>query len=444
MSSRQQKFNKVLTNKKANLELDIKALEVEVAPYLNIDLDAELLKLSSTQSNTTIELQQVQVKITDCNARLLELETEYKSFLQSCEETLTQEKAVYNDEMERIDYIYNEWVTIMTDRQTLLKNKLDTIIEKIECLTQQRHCRRESLANYKHVKRDIRADMLTDLLTKQETLKTSKYHHEQHVSHLSMLESTEESLTSWINKYPEARLKINQDYYNWHDELTQIKSQITSTISQSNTRELQQQQEQLLLNLSADPRQNYKLLFTELDEELRTKQRQLTRVQAQLNKCRQSGLLLEKPCLQPVRNPAHNDIMQGHVNAKESYDIICKELEVLVCDKATILAELDTVSATLTITGLPAEIQHWKDRADERWTIINERLAKRSADYLKEYTATRTELRTSLNSLTCLAATLAERNIANKGQSGIAHDIELKKSNLAKLDELRHELMLLM
>ena len=432
MASRQQKFNKVLTNKKANLELDIKELEAEVAPYLTHDLDAELTRLSVNKETVSSDIQQVQLKIADCNTKLLELEDEYKSFMVECDAELDQEKEIYEAEMERIAYIHNEWLDIKHDRQALLKEKLAIITKNIECLTHQQQCHKETLDNYKHVKRDIRADMLRELITKQAKVKADKAYIDQHTNHVSLLESTVAALSSWITNYPEARLKINKDYYDWLDEITKLKSGTTQDF-----------QQQLLLALEADPRQNYKLLFAELDNELISKQRQLNKAQAQLNKFRQSITQLEKPILLPVRNPDHNDILQENICTKECHFDICKELDMLMCDKELLSTELATLTAELMATQLPTEIQIWKDRAEERWTIINERIATKCNAYETKYIASRTELRESLNALTNLESTLLERANTDSNNTALVLSLEQKKKTLARLEELRNELALL-
>lgn len=436
MASRQQKFNKLLTNKKANLEQDIKVLEAEVAPYITQDLDAELINLSLKKETVTTDLQEVQLKISECEVKLLDAEKEYKATLKDCAESLEQEKEIYKAEMDRIDYIYDEWLTIQKEKKSSLIDKLASLTKNIECLSTQHHNLLANLENYKHVKRDIRADMLADLLDKQKHFKKAKQYHEQHTNHLSLLESTCTELTEWITNYPDARLKINRDYYDWLDEITNLKSVISHSAS---TPDLQQQ----LLKLEADPRQNYKLLFTELDDELVTKQRHLTRVQAQLNKYRQSGEQLDRPLLLPVRNQEHNDILQDNINVREDVNNICKDLETLKCNSATIIRELDSVNELLSITGYPAEINIWKERADERWAIINERLNTKINQHDQEYLKQRTELRDSLNALKKLEKTIYERASKNDEITGLTKAIETKKQKLAKLEELRGAVSLL-
>ena len=450
MASRYQKFSKALANKLSNLELDIARLEQEIGPDTDTNTPEYMTRLLSKVSTTLDEQTDINSKVADCEVHLEACKRRRQAFYAELEVSKSSELEIYSGELERIAFVYNDWVNTQLDRKCELECQLANLESNIAETECQIKCAQETVAGFKTVKRDIRATMLDNLLQHQRELKVNKKHYEAYTADLANIEREILDTESWIAGYDGQRYLINVEYYDWLDKITKLRDSTPA----SQDLEQQIQHQQAIIKLEADPRQHFKTRFIELDSQLYETQRRLKRLRTHASKLARSNFL-ERPImkLDQIRasGPEQISILCEHTLAKQDIQELTNLLEILKCNKQVILAELEPLLAELSrITAgtassesvanpafwLPDDINIFRVRIEERRAISSERHIASESSFIQAIVQEETDTRTNLNQLRAtignISGQLMRQDIINEQVNAISLRQD-KKELLARL-----------
>jgi len=377
MTQRAQKQIKTLQNKLANIDADIERIQKE----LNLEgltKEKELLEQERvTLTNTVAEENSYKEKIDACSAMIKDYESQKLDAELKKKKSLLEENEIYKNEMSRIDFEYTEWRTYLTEKLASLGSTRTDIIMQLDELNAQKNEHETTIQNYQTIKRDLRLQNMNTLLSQQLEYKKNKAHYKNQNETLAGLHMEKSLLEFKINDYTQLRFKINNDFYEWKNEVDALNKELkpyeSISVDVMPTKQLKEKYKKKMA-LAKDPRQDYKMHYMKLDNDLMRNQHMLKRINKQLEKI--SAEKRERPILRLNKNKEEKSVLEELHLAKQECCIVKEKIELQTTILNDVQKEMDDIQTRISSGKRPLEILDFETRAQQRLSIMESRITE--------------------------------------------------------------------
>jgi chromosome segregation ATPase len=398
MTQRTQKQIKALQNKLSNIDADIERLEKELNIESLINEKAQLENERTVFVNTVAEENNYKAKIDACSAMINNCESQKLTADFERKKAFYEEQEIYNNEKSRIDFEYYEWRMYMSDKLSKLEIMRKELTEQLEELNSQKSEVDTTIQSYHVVKRDLRLQNINRLLSQQLEYKQNKAIYNNHKETLAGLHLEKSVLEQKINDYTQLRFKINQDYYDWKNEVSALEKELKPLESISVDVEPTKKMKEKLkkrLTLAKDIRQDYKLHYMQLDNELTRNQNMLKRVNKQLAKL--SAEKKERPILRLNKNTDEHGILEELQQAKNESKTLAEKIQLQNTILNNVEKEMDDIRSCISSGKRPQEILDFETRAEQRLSIMESRITQKYTDTINRLNASINDSRQTMD-----------------------------------------------
>jgi hypothetical protein len=350
MTSRAQKFNKVLHAKQADLSADILQLKAEIS---------RCEALNAKPLISTVPVRDYDYEESRLYEALSELEKQESVARYDKLALIDRENAIYIAESERVAQVIERWKSQNQDRRCHLKLKRDGLATRSEALAIELSDARAQLSEMSARKRCARLSLINNLIVQHRNIKKDKAAYFLAQENYAELVKRQAMCQDWIAGYETRRYHINNDYYTW-------KSEYDARDCLDLTR---------VAELDTDPRRDYQARYMLLDQELNENRAQLKKIGRVLAKlsAKASHDAGVPPKLTKPRYEEFDDLASEEQELKTLISELSSQLTGLKADIEMLDAELANPSV------IPDDISHAQTRADERYNIMQERAASKLA-----------------------------------------------------------------